>query len=222
MQNIVGLRSVGGVTTEPTGTTTLDGRRARRERGRAAVIDAVFEVLQEGKLPPSIDEIAVRAGVSTASAFRYFDGLADMQRQAFVRFQERFGHLYDIPAAGAGSREDRVVAFVDARLRLYDAVAPMLAIARARALEHDPAAEAVASSREKLADQVRAQFAPELAASTPSAGAELVALIDSLTSPESWDIAERAHGRSRRQIRRAWLLGVNAIVDACGHRERTS
>lgn len=196
----------------------IDGRHARRERGRAAVIDALFELLRQGRLPPTVDEIARRAGVSTASVFRYFDGIEDMQRQAFVRFRERFGHLYEIPGGAAGPRRARVRSFVDARIELYDAVGPMLAIARTRALEHDPAAEAVAANRSLLAEQVRTQFAEEAAAATPSVAADMIGLIDSITSPESWEIAQRAHGRSRRQIARMWTIGVTAVLDTLADR----
>ncbi len=173
----------------------------------------MFELLQEGRRPPSVDEVAARAGVSAASAFRYFHGIEDMQRQAFVRFRERFGHLYDIPGVGAGSRQARVTAFVEARLRFYDVAGPMLAVARTRAIEHDPAAEAVASNRRRLADQAREQFAPEIAEASPASAADLVALVDSITSPEAWEIVRRAHGRSRRQIEKLWTLGVTAVLD---------
>ena len=173
----------------------------------------MFELLQEGKRPPGVDEVAARAGVSTASVFRYFDGVDDMQRQAFTRFRERFGDLYEIPAVGAGPRDVRVKAFVGARLRLYDVVAPMLAMARIRAIEHDPAAEAVASNRMRLADQVRAQFAREIDGLTPSRATDLVALVDSLTSPEAWEIVRRGHGRSGRQITQLWTLGVTVVLD---------
>ena len=184
--------------------TTTDGRHARRERGRAAVIDAAFDLILEGSVPPPVDEVAGRANVSVASVFRYFDGIDDMQRQAFVRFRERFRHLYEIPGGGRGRRPARVKAFVSSRLALYDVVGPMLALARARAVEHDPAAEAVAANRALLADQVRAQFAPELAGPPRARKAELVALVDSATSPEAWEIVRQAHGLSTKRIARIW------------------
>ena len=75
----------------------VDGRRLRRERGRDAVIDALFELLLEGSPTPKSDELARRAGVSEASVFRYFDSLDDLFLRAFQAFQERYAPLLTIP-----------------------------------------------------------------------------------------------------------------------------
>ena len=55
-----------------------DGRRARRERNREAVLDALMELVKEGDDDPSVDDIAARAGVSYRSVYRYFDDRADL------------------------------------------------------------------------------------------------------------------------------------------------
>ena len=101
--------------TEP---APIDGRRARRERGRETVIDAVFALLEEGKIPVTAELIAERSGVSVASIFRYFDGLADLQVQTYRRFRDRFEPL--LRAATEGGRDERIAVFVDARLELYE------------------------------------------------------------------------------------------------------
>ena len=36
----------------------IDGRRARRERSRVAVIDAVFTLVRNGKVPPIAEDVA--------------------------------------------------------------------------------------------------------------------------------------------------------------------
>jgi len=41
-----------------------DGRHARRERNRVAVVDAMLELYQEGNLDPSSDEIAAQKAVA--------------------------------------------------------------------------------------------------------------------------------------------------------------
>ena len=116
-------------------------------------------------------------------------------------------------AGGRGNRRARVKAFVEARLALYAVAGPMLSVARARAIEHDPAAEAVAANRALLADQVRSQFAPELSGRSRSRADDLVAFVDSATSPEAWEIVHRAHGLSSRRIARLWTLAVTNVLD---------
>ena len=190
----------------------IDGRRARRERGRLAVIDAMFELLQAGKVPVSAEMVAERAGVSVASVFRYFDGLDDLQLQTFERFRERFEPLLVVEPRGA-ARAGRIAAFVSSRLELYEQAGAIMAVGRLRALEHEPLVAASAEMRGLLADQVRAVFAHDITA-TAATGSDLVAVIDALTSLESWDVMRKTHSRSRRQIDRAWCTGIEALIAA--------
>lgn len=190
--------------------TPIDGRRARRERGRIAVIDAMFELLQEGKVPPGPDAIAERAGVSVASIFRYFDGIDDLQLQTLERFRSRFEPL--ISASIEGDVHARIAGLVRARLDLYEQAGAIMAVGRLRALEHQPLVEAAARTRGALADQVRATFAVETAGRAPARVADLVAVVDALTSLESWDVMRKTHARSRSQIARAWGRGITVLV----------
>ena len=75
---------------------TVDGRSARRERGRAAVIDAVVDLLQEGHAPPTTPQVVERAGISEASLFRYFRSIDDLQLEATARFLDRHAHLFEM------------------------------------------------------------------------------------------------------------------------------
>jgi TetR/AcrR family transcriptional regulator of autoinduction and epiphytic fitness len=190
----------------------IDGRRARRERSRAAIIDAVFGLVSDGKVPPTVDDVAARAGVSVSSVFRNFDGLDDLQRQAFDVFAQRFAHLLE-PAAPAGTdRGARIAAHVRVRLDLFETAGPMMRVARQRALDYQPIADGVGGNRSALADQTRAHFAPEARQLTPADAANLVAVIDSLTSPEAYEVMGAANGRSHRQISRAWTTALDALI----------
>ena len=190
----------------------IDGRRARRERGRLAVIDAMFELLQAGKVPVSAELVAERSGVSVASVFRYFDGLDDLQLQTFQRFRERFEPLLAVEPRGT-SRSGRIAAFVSSRLDLYEQAGAIMTVGRLRALEHEPLVAASAEMRGLLADQVRTVFAADIT-TMATAGLDLVAVIDALTSLESWDVMRKTHSRSRRQIERAWCAGIEALIAA--------
>lgn len=48
-----------------------DGRHLRAERGRAAVVQTTFEMINAGE-SPTIAEVAAKAGVSERTVFRYF------------------------------------------------------------------------------------------------------------------------------------------------------
>jgi AcrR family transcriptional regulator len=190
-------------------STPIDGRRARRERGRLAVIDAMFSLLQDGKVPVTADLVADRAGVSVASVFRYFDGLDDLQLQTFERFRERFEPLLAVDP-DAQTPDGRIAAFVTSRLNLYEQAGTIMAVGRLRALEHEPLVAASAEMRGLLAAQVRSVFGPDIG--TTGAATDAVAMIDALTSLESWDVMRKTHARSRRQIEQAWRRGIRAVI----------
>jgi len=192
-------------------TAPIDGRRARRERGRTAVIDAVFELAEEGKIPLTAEMVADRSRVSVASIFRYFDGLDDLQYQTYQRFRERFAPL--LAVAADGSREERIAGLVATRLDLYEQAGAMMALGRLRSLEHQALLEASTETKTMLAAQVRDTFRRETAGTSPARTAELVAVVDAFTSLETWDVMRRTHARSRAQIIRSWTRGVTVLID---------
>lgn len=191
----------------------VDGRTARRERNRAAVIDALFSLIDESHVPPSTDQIAERAGVSVSSLFRYFESLDDLQEQTIERHFERFAPLFEIPETGAGSLADRIDRLVDARITLYRSIAPVARLARSRALDNPRLADTLVEVRTRFTRQIRDHFAPELAPLPRASGNDLVALVETLTSFESWDMVRTTHGYSDRMVRRAWRAGVTGISD---------
>lgn len=189
-----------------------DGRRARRERGRRAVVDAAFAMILEGKAPFSVHDVAERAGVSVSSVFRNFDGLSDLQRQALAQFADRYSHFLVAAPPPGTDLDSRVEFFVRHRVGLYEQAGPLLMVARMQALDQETMVEAVAQNRHALSAQTRECFQPEIAGRTGSDAADLVSLIDSLTSPEAFDLTSRTHGRSSRQIIRSWRLGLHALI----------
>ncbi|HEX8804513.1 MAG TPA: TetR/AcrR family transcriptional regulator [Acidimicrobiales bacterium] len=140
---------------------TDDGRRQRAERNRAAVVDALLSLFDEGMVRPGAADIAARAGVSTRSVFRHFEDLEALTRVAVDRQWARVRHLY-APPDPAGDVATRAGALVDQRLRLYDAVIGVARAAIVMSLSSPTLATAVEDRRRLMADQVAALFAPEL------------------------------------------------------------
>jgi AcrR family transcriptional regulator len=195
------------------GDAPIDGRRARRDRSRKAIVDAAFELILDGKGQLSAEDVAERAGVSASSIFRNFDGLADLQQQALDQFRDRFSHLLGATPPLDADLDARIAFFVRNRLDLYEQAHPLMSMARARAVDHDVLVDAVARNRATLADQARACFDPELAPLEPSEAADVVAIIDSLTSPEGFELMTRTHARSRKRIATAWIAALHALIE---------
>ena len=93
----------------PDPAPTVDGRRARRHRSRDLAVDALLDLLGEGVLRPTAQQVAERSGVSLRSIFRIFDDVETLNAAAAARQLSRVRHLFvdvhaDGHAAGAGRR----------------------------------------------------------------------------------------------------------------------
>jgi AcrR family transcriptional regulator len=194
--------------------SVVDGRRARRERGRLAVSDAMVDLVFEGRLPPTAEQVAERAGVSIASLFRYFETLDEMRLETTKRYFDRYSDVFDVPAIGEGTLDQRIGRFVEARLRLHETTEPMARFARLRAAENESLATTLRLVRAARADQIRRHFEPELRALSPAARDDVVATISALTSFEAWDQFRNDHDRSQRQTGRAWQRALGRLLDS--------
>jgi AcrR family transcriptional regulator len=168
--------------------TELDGRRARRDRNREAVVDALLELFREGDLNPSVAVVAERSGVSLRSVFRYFDDLEEMARIAIARHQEKVQHLFPLPNLGEGTRADRIRRLVDHRVTLYREVAAVVRATMLRVPFQPILAENLARRRAILRDQLEQHFAPELDTIDGADRFAIVAAADALTSFETMEL----------------------------------
>ncbi len=146
----------------PAVTDRLDGRTLRRDRNRDAVLDAVIELYREGNLSPRLEEAAARAGVSLRSVYRYFPEPADLLGAAVIRDFERASKDFTCVAGAKGTLQQRIEAYVDNRLQLYEAFAPSCRVARVHADSYPELAAILRAARDLVSDHVRAYFGPEL------------------------------------------------------------
>src|SRR5437773_2271487 len=63
----------------------VDGRTARAQRTKAAVVDALLQLINEGDLRPTAPRIAERAKVSLRSVFQHFTDLEALYAAATSR-----------------------------------------------------------------------------------------------------------------------------------------
>lgn len=191
-----------------------DGRRQRTERGRAAVTEAMIDLMFEGYLPPTAEQLAERAGVSVASVYRYFDGLDDLRQAATAVYFSRYTDLFDIERFGEGTLTERVTNLVNSRLRLYITSEPMGRLIRIRQYEHESAREWLGQLLAAYTVQIRRQFDEELTALPPEDSEQLVAAIATLTSFESWDQCRTAHRLDDAHIHATWVSTLVATISA--------
>ena len=197
-----------------TASVPEDGRHARRDRNRLAVVDAMLQLYAEGNLDPSSDEIAERAGLSPRSLFRYFDDLDDLVRVAIGRQHERLLPRARLDVSVDSPLAARVARLVDQRLRLFDKISSVGIVSRVRAPFQPLIASELAISRSFLRRQIEQLFEPELTARDPADAAGSLAAIDVLTSFESLHLLQHDQQLSPAQIEATLVRTIARLLEA--------
>jgi AcrR family transcriptional regulator len=100
-----------------------DGRVRRSERSRAAIVQALFELIGEGVPAPTADEVAERASVGIRTVFRQFKDMDALYGALDVLLNARYGSILLAPVP-EGSIDERIDEFVARRAEGYEGIAP--------------------------------------------------------------------------------------------------
>jgi TetR/AcrR family transcriptional regulator, regulator of autoinduction and epiphytic fitness len=198
---------------QPLVDAKIDGRRARGERARGAVLDAILDLLQEGDLKPTAERVAERAGVSLRLVFHHFADLESLYAAAADRQFERLRPLIK-PIPSDGPFDERLETFLRQRARLWERVAPV----RRASLLLEPFSDAI---RERLngahalaRDEVATVFRCEIDRLPRGQRFEAVAALDVASSWQTWESLRRHQGLSIEVARRIVAHMIAALLAA--------
>ena len=195
------------------GAGSHDGRSARRDRNRLAVIDAAIELFSEGNLRPSSAEVAARCGLSPKSVSRYFEDTDSLITTAAARRMEVVIELFQLHAIGEGPLPRRIDDFVQVRLKAHEV---MGGTARAASLLSftQPSVRTHLDEAQRLGrTQIERHFATELDA-LPSARRESrTAAIDALFVFASLDYFREHRGFSFETTRTALTEALTLLLE---------
>jgi AcrR family transcriptional regulator len=189
-----------------------DGRTARRDRNRDAVLDAVLDLFAEDALAPSAAQVAERSGVSLRSVYRYFEDTDALVRAAIERNLVRVRPLFLVDGLGEGPLADRVERLVASRLALHDQVGPLMRATLLHAGDNAVLAERLDTVRAMLGEQVQQMFAPELAALPAADRRGTAAVVDQVLTFESIEHLRKVRGLSRPAAATALAAAVVRLV----------
>ena len=195
------------------GPAQTDGRKLRREQNREAVVDALLALFREGNYQPSAAEVATRSGLSLRSLFRYFDDVDDLHRAAAARQIALVMPLLRVGIEPDAPTLDKVRALVQARVRLFEEIAPSARALRACAHRHEPLAAELARNRAFFRGQLTVLFAPEAALLAAEAGSKsFLPALDVLCSFESYELLRTDQGMSRARVETILIDAISALA----------
>lgn len=163
-----------------------DGRTARAQRTRRAIVDALLALIEDGDLAPTAPRIAERAGVSLRSIYQHFEDLEALFGAAATRQMERILAMAS-PIAPTGPLDDRLSTFVRQRARVLEAMTPV----RRAALLQEPFSRQLTESRRSMEGLGRVEigrvFAPELDRLAVAERKEVHAGLEATAGWSAWD-----------------------------------
>ena len=190
----------------------IDGRTARRNRNKDAVLDALIELAREGDglCEPSVEAIAERAAVSYRSVYRYFEDRTELMLSAIGRVMGDDYSIFAVDDLGDGSLDTRISRLVEVRVAAYRRLAPLTRIAIRLRADEPAVADAYEDVRRQMRAQLEAQFAPELDAVAPQDRAGVIAAVDAMFQAESLDYLADHEGFDDAEIARILTRHIRA------------
>ncbi|HEX5205890.1 TetR/AcrR family transcriptional regulator [Paractinoplanes rhizophilus] len=184
----------------------VDGRTARSERTRNAIVDAHQQLIREGDLRPTAEKIAKQAGVSLRALWSHF---ADMEA-LFAASGERVLELRDAshrPISPTLPLAERIEAYAKQRARMLEQIAPN---AKAAATK-EPFSETLQRYRRLHVTRVRDELAVLFAAEIDG-DEELLNALTAVSMWPTWSTWREPMNMSVAASRAALARTINALL----------
>jgi AcrR family transcriptional regulator len=188
-----------------------DGRVALRLRNREKVVEALVELVSEGKVG-TIDEIVERSGIARRSIFRHFSDLSELLLAGMRSVLTRSTPLSTLEDPGVGPLEHRIDTFVDARLRTLAIWHPFRSGVNGRVADLDVVKAGVRATTAMLLEQIARHFAQELERLPPAEVEQRVHAVYIIASYESYDILVGQLGRPVDMVRATWTSAITSLL----------
>lgn len=187
-----------------------DGRTARAQRTRAAIVDALLELLEEGDLQPTANRIAERAGISLRLIYHHFGDLEALFAAVAARQAERVSEIAE-PVPDDLPLDERLVAFVEQRTTVLEWLTPV----RRASLLHEPFSEELRRARDAMHEIGRQQVCRLFADALDEAPVgERDTLAEAIAAASGWSFWDdlRTRGLSIEEARRTVLLTLTRLL----------
>ena len=186
----------------------IDGRTARSERTRNAIVEAHVVLILSGDLRPTADRIAKQAGVSLRALWSHFADMEALFAASGERILEQRDEAHrtipvDLPLAA------RIDAYCHQRARLLEYIAPA---AKASSMK-EPFSPALQSYRrshvERVHTELKILFGREI-----NGDETLLAALTATSMWPTWGTMRDAMGLDQEAARLVLIRTITALLDA--------
>ena len=187
---------------------SVDGRLQRSKRSRQLIADALFDLLGEGNLAPSAQQVADRAGVGLRTVFRLYADVDELYATINARLQAEVAPLLLNEPPIDAALSERALSLVDTRALVFERYRNYLC-----ATQRNRGRSAfLAAQYRALVRTLRSRlllWLPELC----EAPHDLVEAVDLATSFDAWERLRGDQRLSQRRARSVLRRTVLALLD---------
>ena len=169
-----------------------DGRRLRSERSRQAILDAILELIEEGNLGPTAQQVSERAGVGIRSVFRHFSDMESLYATLDAQLHEA-REAGSVGGNREGTLEQRILRAVEHHIDCYVTFQNPMLFTKAQLWRYEVLRNNYARVQRNLRKDLDG-WLPELK-SIPKSRREA---IDAITSFEMWHRLRFNQGLSKK------------------------
>lgn len=191
-------------------TPRRDGRHARKDRTREAIVSALLALLDEGALEPTAAQIAARAQVAVRSIAQHFRTREQLMLAVAARHAARLPEPEAPGAAAPFAR--RLDAFVAARAQELEASRAVRHAAQLGAARSPSIAGALRDVGRRRGEALRRALGPELA----RADADVRHAAVVLASAATWDALRAEQGLAPRAAARVVRSSLGRLLGRGG------
>jgi AcrR family transcriptional regulator len=186
--------------------THMDGRRRRGQTNKARIVAAMLDMVRQGDMAPSAEQVAARADVGLRTVFRHFQDMDSLYAEMATAIVGELAEIMTRPFTGA-TWQARMLELVGRRAVGFERILPFQragAVTRHRskllAARHT---QVVSLSR----DIIARQLPPKVLADKP-----LVEALDLLLSVETWARLRIEQGLSPKAARETVERAVGRLI----------
>ncbi|MGH8861172.1 MAG: TetR/AcrR family transcriptional regulator [Jatrophihabitantaceae bacterium] len=198
----------GAAETEP-----VDGRAARSQRTRVAIVDALRALNRDGHLAPTVAQVAEQAGISRRTVWQHFADLEALLAEAGRRDLEIAMSLSD-PVDPDQPLAARIEQLTAQRARIMEAMAPSWRASRLQ----EPFSAQLRTNKQRMVAIARAElertFAPELRTLRGRERARLADAAHVATLWATWESLRTEVGCTVREARAVTAATLTSLFAA--------
>lgn len=170
------------------------------------IVAAMMDIVRDGQIAPSAEQVAAQADVGLRTVFRHFQDMDSLYREMSVVIEARLRAIIEPQLMGANP-EERLQELIGRRAQAFETITPYRRAADA--FRHR--SRFLGADADRLAIELRAKLLHVLPPEITGDVLKLEAL-DLLMSFEAWSRLRREQGLSARQAQAVLETAVRRLV----------